>query len=306
MACENLTSLSSFTILGNEPQPVSYECTKKELKNGDTRFLCDYNKTEKDKGDNGFWKLEKKDNKCQWYRCQNPFIIDKNGNISYDDYSDCVISNYPYYYTKTDNTCGVVNINQGNNFVQECNDSSCCTKDKVCTDFDCAGYKPSDSYMVTNTFNYKCDGGICKETSPGLGDYTNAFCDYQCSSRAGAKYTCIEETTSGEKVCKEISNLSEYKPEEIYDNAFCDTMCKVADDTGYICKDNQCILVDKKDATYDNRYDCDKKCNPKNNVAPKPEKTIKKVDYIPVILVVVGNFIAIILILIFTSKAFNK
>lgn len=290
MACQNLDNVQDFQILGNEPQPKVYNCKK----TGD-RFLCN---TDSKKGDVGFWKLERGNGKCQWYRCQNPFII-KDGEIDYSDYSDCVITNYPYYNTVSSGVCGVKDINQGNDFVQECKDKNCCEIDGVCNDLDCIAYKTDDSYLVNNDFSYKCDGGSCVETAPGLGDYTNPFCDYQCSTRAGKKYSCING------ICKEITDLSKYSPNDIYDNPLCDAMCKPRDDIGYICKDEKCVSVDKKDSVYSNLYDCQKKCG--QEVVPSSDnKNVKKENYLPVFLVFVLNLIAIILILFFTSRAFNK
>lgn len=249
-------------ILGNQPQPKVNKCIKK----GNSWF-CD--------GDEGgFWKLngeQCRDGKINWFRCLTPFVKGKNGEVNYSDYSNCVLTNYPYYLTR-DGTCKVKDL-QGNT-VSECNNDDCCEEGKVCDSLNCLGYKTSDRFLLSNTFNYKCDNGRCVQTEYGKGDYTNPFCDYQCPKNYYQhNFACVDG------VCKQVSNPQDYPVDKLYDNPYCDGHCPSSVSFNCNKESKTCEKVEDKSGEYPNFTACLTDCiDPLDTPQPPEVKPKKDMD----------------------------
>ena len=287
---------SEIYILGNEPQPSVIKCVKND--NGD--FLCNPGKN--DRGDNGFWKLGKNNYGYKWYRCKTPFKK-INGKIDYTDFSDCVITNYPFFLEKNGGVCQVKTLD-GKIVENSCQDAKCCTEGETCSSLDCVGYKSGDRFLIGNKYNYKCNGVSCEKVADGKGDYTNPFCDYQCSSNNYPKnYTCIKQ--GDDNVCKQVSDPEKYPIDKLYDNPFCDGHCVSDDNISYDCikqgGENKCIQITGKKGKYSTFYDCYQVCGKDTDIIEK----VKKEKYtVPIIIGI--NFILVFLILFFMSRVLKK
>lgn len=228
-------------ILGSQPQPKVNKCIKK----GNNWFCTG------DEG--GYWKLD--GDKCKWFRCLTPFVKGENGEIDYSNYSDCVLTNYPYYITSIDNKCQVRDLT--GNILTNCEGSNCCDENNTCDSLNCLQYKTSDRFLLNNTFNYKCDKGRCIQTESGKGDYTNPFCDYQCSQNYYRhNFACVDG------ICKQVSNPDNYPIDRLYDNPFCDGHCPSDKNISYKCnrENNTCELIKDKGGEYPNYTKCLSDC----------------------------------------------
>lgn len=300
------TDSNEIYILGNEPQPRVSKCIKN--KNGD--FLCgvSQNTPSGDSGDNGFWKLKRNETGCKWYRCKTPFVKDANGNIDYSDFSDCVVTNYPYYLSKGNNGICQVKTLDGKIAENSCQDDNCCVEGQRCSSFDCIEFKTDDRFLVGNEYNYKCNGVSCERVANGRGDYTNPFCDYQCARNFYTKnYTCIPSPDGSEgNICKQVSDPENYPLDKLYDNALCDGHCPSDDDISYNCVGSgntaKCEKITGKSGQYQTFYDCYQVCGKKDEGVIQ---TVKESKYtVPVIIGL--NFILVFLILFFIGKFMRK
>ena len=203
MTCKSFPTSNEIFILDNKPGSVVHKC----VKSGGDRYLCNGSIND------GFWKLEKKGGGCRWYKCDKPY--DKNGDT--DDYSDCIVTNYPYFLKWDDNKCSVNNMFTGNVPEGDCGGGKvCCTEGEVCDKSDCFQYKLLDKYLVSDDLSYKCNEYGCVKVDSGKGDFTNPFCDYQCSSISHPKdYACING------YCQKVANKGSFPSDtKYYDNPF--------------------------------------------------------------------------------------
>lgn len=301
MSC---TDSNEIYILGNEPQPSVIKCDK----NPNNDFICkNPGSPGTSGGDNGFWKLKRNETGCKWYRCKTPFVKDVNGNIDYSDFSDCVVTNYPYYLSRDPKGACQVKTLDGKIAENSCQDDNCCVEGKKCSSFDCLEFKSGDRFLVNNEYNYKCNGVSCEKVANGKGDYTNPFCDYQCARNAYPKnYACVPSPDGSGNICKQVSDPEKYPIDQLYDNPLCDGHCVSDDNISYNCigsgNDARCQKITGKTGKYATFYDCYQECGVKNEGVIE---TVKESKYtVPVIIGL--NFILVFLILFFIGKFLKK
>lgn len=290
-SCKNFPDEEKIYILDSNPETRTFGCKKSE---DGKRYICEGSI------DDGFWKLEDSGNdSCRWWRCNTPFkrnpdgspVIDPStGKVDNSDFSDCIVTNFPYYIIEQDDdTCSVHNLFTGDTPESACRtdlegaSQTCCTAGNICDSTDCLKYKALDKYLVSTALNYKCDGAYCVETEPGKGDFTNPYCDYQCVTLAyPKKYTCThgfcqsvsDPTTYGKNITCENDEdcgkgnkcVSDEKGKHcemtFYDNPYCDLICNPPDDVSFNCdKDTKiCSTLQDDSGKYKNQSDCVSAC----------------------------------------------
>lgn len=245
--CVSFPTTEKIYVLDNKPAPNVFSCKKQ----GDNKYLCDGSIN------NAFWKLQRDNKDCFWYKCSKPFIVKDNGEIDESDYSDCVPTHFQYYIQKEDNNkcnvyvthIGKIKTNCGNN------STSCCTDGNTCNDTGCLRYKNLDRYIITTDLDYKCDGADCIKTEKGKGDYTTPFCDYKCASILYPKdYACINN------YCQKVTNKESLPNQTYYDNPYCDLNCPPTENTSFNCVEGECVAEQGKGGQYSSFPDCYSNC----------------------------------------------
>ncbi len=322
-SCKKFPTAGAIYILEPGPRPLVHECNRNGA--GDA-YLCDGTVSD------GFWKLARSGDKCRWMYCKTPFKINQDGSKDYTEYSDCRITNFPYYILEEGSGCSVHNIFTGDTAQDDCqtvggNNKTCCTKGAVCASEDCLQYKALDKYLVSKELNYKCSvdettGGplpYCVESEPGKGDFTDPFCDYQCVGLAYPKnYTCVNG------YCQKVADPDSYgntvecqtdsdcgvsgtcDPDskrcriDFYDNEYCDAFCKISDDVSFTCNAQTkiCDTLQDKSGEYLSNSDCTKACAAGAGFSgrgegPAPQQTVSWVTLTLVLLIILANVLVI-------------
>lgn len=284
--CDNFPSTDKIYILDNKPGSVVHACDKVT----DDRYLC------KGPINGGVWKLERNANGCKWLKCSKPFSDNDK------DYSDCVITNFPYYlsWNGTDK-CSVNNLFTGKTTKEDCGgDKVCCTEGSVCNRTECSQFKALDKYLISDNLEYKCVDSQCTKTESGKGDFTNPFCDYQCSSVYYPKdYACING------YCQKVANKGSFPDNtNYYDNPYCDSFCPTQNDISFNCVDDSCIIVNNKSGQYPDILTCTKNCG--KNSTPSVSDSYTGISPYKLLAITIINVILIYAIIIIIKKIINK
>ena len=330
-SCKNFPDADSIYILESEPGSRVHKCKKNQR----GAYMCEGTV------EDGFWKLEPGTNgQCLWMYCKTPFKVN-NGSKDYSEYSDCRITNFPYYILDEGGKCSVHNIFTGGTPEGECqtvgkngNNKMCCTEGEICDSKDCLQYKALDKYLVSQELNYKCDGGgFCTETSPGKGDFTNPFCDYQCTSlKYPEDYTCVNG------YCQQVADPDTYgtsidcqKDEDcgknnkcdpktkrcsvtFYDNMFCDINCNPPTEISFNCnkQTRACETVqDKTSGQYATYSDCAQACRAglpdiTDQLKGAPQDTVSWGTLTLVLLIVLANILVIYAVVYLINRGLAK
>ena len=312
---ENFPTTDKIYIIDNSIAPVTRECIKNNMGN----YYCD--------GliQDGFWKLIKGENDvCRWVKCKLPFKADqynqpiyKDGILDTSDYSDCVVTNYPYYFSNDGSSCSVHNIFNGDTVEDKCQADStganemCCTTGEICTSDDCINYKPYDKYLVSTGLDYDCKNGRCVPVVPGQGTFTNPFCDYQCARMLYPKnFTCLNG------YCQPVSDPSSYPKNTFFDNPLCDSQCDPKEDAIFNCdsKSRICVTAENKSGKYKKYSDCYKDCQqpdisfsglPSDNKT-KETTSSKIIKFILIVALILFNILIIYIAVYFFNKSLKK